>query len=151
MQTHAMVAKAGVNALSNNLAIEMGPLGVTSNVITPRPIEKTEGMDRLTLASDADKIRHHVFPWADRAVSKTLQTRLFICFRMQHTMSMATPSLVHNRRLRYWHALPTYQIVDGGAWHMSCGVLGLAVPYVSRFSAFRKAVSAARAGTKSKL
>jgi len=44
-----------VNALSNNLAIEMGPLGVTSNVIAPGPIEKTEGMDRLTLASDADK------------------------------------------------------------------------------------------------
>ena len=49
-----MVAKAGVNALSNNLAIEMGPLGVTSNVIAPGPIEKTEGMDRLTPAS-ADK------------------------------------------------------------------------------------------------
>jgi peroxisomal 2,4-dienoyl-CoA reductase len=55
LQTHAVVAKAGVNALSNNLAIEMGPLGVTSNVIAPGPIEKTEGMDRLTPASDADK------------------------------------------------------------------------------------------------
>jgi peroxisomal 2,4-dienoyl-CoA reductase len=50
-----VVAKAGINALSNNLALEMGPLGVTSNVIAPGPIEKTEGMDRLTSASDADK------------------------------------------------------------------------------------------------
>jgi 2,4-dienoyl-CoA reductase [(3E)-enoyl-CoA-producing], peroxisomal len=41
--------------LSNNFAIEMGPLGVTSNVTAPGPIGSTEGMDRLTPASDADK------------------------------------------------------------------------------------------------
>jgi hypothetical protein len=44
-------------------------------------------------------------------------------------MSMATSSLVHNRRLRYWHALLTYQIVDGGAWHTSGGAPGHTVPY----------------------
>src|SRR5271170_1500791 len=96
------------------------------------------------------KICRHVFPWADRAVSKTLQTRLFICFRMQQTMSMATSSLVHNRRLRYWHALLTYQIVDGGAWHTSGGALDHTLPYPD-FLLSEKAVSAARAGTKSKL
>ena len=32
----------------------MGPLGVTSNVIAPGPIGDTEGMDRLTPASDAE-------------------------------------------------------------------------------------------------
>ncbi|EXJ93541.1 hypothetical protein A1O1_01933 [Capronia coronata CBS 617.96] len=47
MQTHVAVAKAGVDALSNNVAIEYGPLGVTSNVIAPGPIAGTEGMDRL--------------------------------------------------------------------------------------------------------
>jgi 2,4-dienoyl-CoA reductase [(3E)-enoyl-CoA-producing], peroxisomal len=55
LQTHVVVAKSAVNALSNNLAIEMGPLGVTSNVVAPGPIGATEGMDRLTPTSDADK------------------------------------------------------------------------------------------------
>jgi peroxisomal 2,4-dienoyl-CoA reductase len=55
LQTHEVVAKVGVNALSNTSAIEMGLLGVTLNVIAPGPIKKTEGMDGLTLASDVDK------------------------------------------------------------------------------------------------
>jgi 2,4-dienoyl-CoA reductase [(3E)-enoyl-CoA-producing], peroxisomal len=41
-QTHVTVAKAGVDALSNNIALEFGPLGVTSNVISPGPIANTE-------------------------------------------------------------------------------------------------------------
>ncbi|KAG9776804.1 Peroxisomal 2,4-dienoyl-CoA reductase [(3E)-enoyl-CoA-producing] [Exophiala dermatitidis] len=48
LQTHVAVAKAGVDALSNNVAIEYGPLGVTSNVIAPGPIAGTEGMERLS-------------------------------------------------------------------------------------------------------
>lgn len=42
LQTHASVAKAGVDALSHNVAIEFGPFGVTSNIITPGPIGNTE-------------------------------------------------------------------------------------------------------------
>ena len=42
------VAKAGVDALSANIAIEYGPFGLTSNVIAPGPIAGTEGMDRLS-------------------------------------------------------------------------------------------------------
>lgn len=41
-QTHVAVAKAGVDALSNNAAIEFGPRGVTSNIIAPGPIASTE-------------------------------------------------------------------------------------------------------------
>lgn len=41
-QTHVVAAKAGVDALSNNIAIEYGPLGVTSNIIAPGPIQGTE-------------------------------------------------------------------------------------------------------------
>jgi peroxisomal 2,4-dienoyl-CoA reductase len=62
LQTHMVVAKSAVNALSNNLAIEMGPLGVTSNVIGPGPIGATEGMDRLAPASDADKDKSSRIP-----------------------------------------------------------------------------------------
>jgi len=47
-QAHVSAAKAGVDALSNVLAVEEGPRGVRSNVIAPGPISGTEGMDRLT-------------------------------------------------------------------------------------------------------
>ncbi|GAB1208093.1 hypothetical protein APSETT445_006833 [Aspergillus pseudonomiae] len=49
-QTHVSVAKAGVDALSHSVAIEFGPLGVTSNIIAPGPIASTEGVDRLVPA-----------------------------------------------------------------------------------------------------
>lgn len=55
LQTHAAAAKAGVDALSNNLAIELGPLGIRSNVISPGAIEGTEGMDRLAPTSEIAK------------------------------------------------------------------------------------------------
>ena len=47
LQTHAIVAKAGVDKLSVQTAIELGPRGVTSNVIAPGAIVGTEGTDRL--------------------------------------------------------------------------------------------------------
>ena len=45
--THAAVAKAGVDTLSAQIAIELGPRGITSNVIAPGPIANTEGVRRL--------------------------------------------------------------------------------------------------------
>lgn len=47
LQAHVAAAKAGVDALSATAALEYGPRGVTSNVITPGPIAGTEGMERL--------------------------------------------------------------------------------------------------------
>ncbi|KAG8931419.1 hypothetical protein FRC03_011392 [Tulasnella sp. 419] len=46
-QAHVSAAKAGVDALSNVLAVEEGPKGVRSNVIAPGFIGGTEGFDRL--------------------------------------------------------------------------------------------------------
>ncbi|KAI5811294.1 hypothetical protein DFH27DRAFT_464158, partial [Peziza echinospora] len=46
-QAHAAAAKAAIDALSATLAVELGPMGVTSNVIAPGPIMGTEGMARL--------------------------------------------------------------------------------------------------------
>ncbi|KAK5071609.1 peroxisomal 2 4-dienoyl-CoA reductase sps19 [Lithohypha guttulata] len=58
LQTHAVAAKAGVDALSSQVCIEYGPLGITSNVISPGPIGGTEGMDRL-----AKKAKEGTNPW----------------------------------------------------------------------------------------
>ena len=50
LQAHACSAKAGIDALSSCLAIEVGPRGLTSNIIAPGPIEGTEGLQRLAQA-----------------------------------------------------------------------------------------------------
>lgn len=47
LNTHGIVAKAGVDALSAQVAIELGPRGITSNVIAPGVIQDTEGEKRL--------------------------------------------------------------------------------------------------------
>ena len=53
LQSHAAVAKAGIDALSATAAIEFGPRGITSNIITPGPIAGTVGMERLGDPKDA--------------------------------------------------------------------------------------------------
>ena len=56
LQGHAAAAKAGVDALSATLAIEMGPRGMTSNVVAPGPIEGTEGMKKMLQSTERDAI-----------------------------------------------------------------------------------------------
>lgn len=47
LQVHASAAKAGVDAVTKNLAVEWGPLGIRVCGIAPGPIAETEGMKRL--------------------------------------------------------------------------------------------------------
>jgi len=47
MQLHVSAAKAGIDALTRNLAVEWGRYGIRVNAIAPGPIEDTEGMTRL--------------------------------------------------------------------------------------------------------
>jgi peroxisomal 2,4-dienoyl-CoA reductase len=47
LQIHAAAAKAGVDAMTRNLAVEWGPFGIRSCAIAPGPIGDTEGMRRL--------------------------------------------------------------------------------------------------------
>lgn len=56
MQAHVCAAKAGVNKLTEVLAMEWGPQGVRVNAISPGPIEGTEGMARLTPNEAARKM-----------------------------------------------------------------------------------------------
>jgi peroxisomal 2,4-dienoyl-CoA reductase len=47
LQIHACAAKAGVDAVTRNLAVEWGPLGIRVCGLAPGPIAETEGMRRL--------------------------------------------------------------------------------------------------------
>ena len=46
-QLHVSAAKAGVDALTRNLAVEWGRYGIRTNAVAPGPVEDTEGMRRL--------------------------------------------------------------------------------------------------------
>jgi NAD(P)-dependent dehydrogenase (short-subunit alcohol dehydrogenase family) len=52
-QAHVCAAKAGVDMLTQVLAMEWGPDGVRVNSIVPGPIEDTEGMRRLAPTEEA--------------------------------------------------------------------------------------------------
>lgn len=59
-QAHVSAAKAGVDALSAVIAVEEGPRGVRSNVISPGPIGDTEGMDRLIAADEEARVTDYI-------------------------------------------------------------------------------------------
>lgn len=46
-QAHVCAAKAGVDLLTKTIALEWGRDGIRANIITPGPIDETEGMRRL--------------------------------------------------------------------------------------------------------
>jgi NAD(P)-dependent dehydrogenase (short-subunit alcohol dehydrogenase family) len=46
-QAHVNAAKAGVNMLTQTLAVEWGPLGIRVNAVVPGAVDNTEGMERL--------------------------------------------------------------------------------------------------------
>jgi len=55
LQIHASAAKAGVDAVTRNLAVEWGGFGIRVCGIAPGPIADTEGMKRLAPGDIANK------------------------------------------------------------------------------------------------
>lgn len=59
-QLHVSAAKAGVDALTRNLAVEWGRHGIRVNAIAPGPIEDTEGMARLVPEPIKEKMKRRI-------------------------------------------------------------------------------------------
>jgi len=60
MQLHVSAAKAGVDALTRNLAVEWGRYGIRVNAIAPGPIGDTEGMKRLVPEPIKEKLKNRI-------------------------------------------------------------------------------------------
>jgi len=79
MQLHVSAAKAGVDALTRNLAAEWGRYGIRVNGIAPGPIEDTEGMKRLVPELVKEKLRKNI-PLGRFGRIKDIETAaVFVC------------------------------------------------------------------------
>jgi peroxisomal 2,4-dienoyl-CoA reductase len=78
-QLHVSAAKAGVDALTRNLAVEWGRYGVRVNAIAPGPIEDTEGMSRLVPAEVKERLRRKIPLGRFGRIHDVEQAAVFIC------------------------------------------------------------------------
>jgi peroxisomal 2,4-dienoyl-CoA reductase len=134
MQAHVMAAKAAVDQISHSTAIEYGPLGVTSNVITPGPIANTEGMERLAKL-DKNSAKEHakqipIGRWGEVREIADATVYLF----------SEAGSYVNGNIL----------VVDGGAWRTS-GTSGNEGWKYPDFLLSGAAVEGVKSGRKSKM
>lgn len=60
MQAHVGAAKAGIDNLMRNLALEWGPFGIRSNSIVPGPVEGTEGVRRMVPEAIRDEFEQSI-------------------------------------------------------------------------------------------
>ncbi|HYN86745.1 MAG TPA: SDR family oxidoreductase [Pyrinomonadaceae bacterium] len=78
-QLHVSAAKAGVDALTRNLAVEWGAHGIRSNAIAPGPIDDTEGLRRLVPEPVKEKLRRRVPLGRFGRVRDIEQLAVFLC------------------------------------------------------------------------
>src|SRR5438477_9545263 len=79
LQLHVSAAKAGVDALTRNLAVEWGAFGIRVNAIAPGPIEDTEGMKRLVPEPVKEKLRLRVPLGRFGLIADIEKAAVFLC------------------------------------------------------------------------
>src|SRR6185503_19508759 len=98
LQLHVSAAKAGVDALTRQLAVEWGRYGIRSNAIAPGPIEDTEGMSRLVPAEVKEKLRRNIPLGRFGRIRDIEQAAVFLC---SDAASFINGAII---------------VVDGGQW-----------------------------------
>jgi peroxisomal 2,4-dienoyl-CoA reductase len=98
LQLHVSAAKAGVDALTRNLAVEWGRYGIRVNGIAPGPIEDTEGMKRLVPEPVKEKLRKNIPLGRFGRISDIETAAVFLC--------SDAASFINGEVL----------VVDGGQW-----------------------------------
>jgi NAD(P)-dependent dehydrogenase (short-subunit alcohol dehydrogenase family) len=79
LQAHAGAAKAGIEKLTRDLALEWASSGVRVNSVAPGPVEGTEGMARLAPGGAADEMRKLVPLGRWGTIDEIAQVVLFLC------------------------------------------------------------------------
>ena len=123
MQAHVSAAKAGVDSLMGSVALEYGPMGVTSNVIAPGPVEDTEGMSRL---AGSDKLGGLEAKLSDEALE--VRTRARDLRRNIPSGRWGTASDIANATVYLFSEAGSYVnghalVVDGASWRRQSGAM----------------------------
>ncbi|KAI9872788.1 MAG: hypothetical protein M1830_001187 [Pleopsidium flavum] len=132
LQAHVSVAKAGVDALSNSLAIELGPRGLTSNIIAPGPISGTEGMERLARTEDVPASMRRVATGRYGTVKEIADATVYLFSDAANFVNGAAV------------------VVDGAAWRTNGANPGASFKYPD-FLLSNESITGVKGGKKAKL
>jgi peroxisomal 2,4-dienoyl-CoA reductase len=105
-QLHVSAAKAGVDALTRNLAVEWGRYGIRVNGIAPGPIDDTEGVRRLLVGNAREQLIQQNPLGRLGTIKDIANAALFLC--------SDGASFINGVTL----------VVDGGLWLASNRMLG---------------------------
>ncbi|MEJ7617437.1 MAG: SDR family oxidoreductase [Pyrinomonadaceae bacterium] len=97
-QLHVSAAKAGVDALTRNLAVEWGKHGMRVNAIAPGPIADTEGMRRLVPEAVKESLLRRIPLGRFGLIKDIEESAVFLC--------SGAASFINGAVL----------VVDGGQW-----------------------------------
>jgi NAD(P)-dependent dehydrogenase (short-subunit alcohol dehydrogenase family) len=78
LQCHAGAAKAGIEKLTRDLALEWARAGIRVNAVAPGPVEGTEGMARLAPGDAAASMKKHVPLGRYASIDEVCEAVLFL-------------------------------------------------------------------------